>query len=115
MIPSGLTSMSSGLRRACKTVEVSGENADVPRPWYDCVQSIGSPEFGSSAPGASGRGTPETAGTGVRVSDGAAASGEGGVELDFGVDVEEAGALVETVDAALDFEVLTRVRIDGCV
>lgn len=97
-MPSGFTSMSKGSRRACSTVDVSGEKAEVPRPWYELCQSIGfaSPLSlllplplpfplplpaiaaiaAAAAPaasglpvagGASGRGSPDTAGMGLRV------------------------------------------------
>lgn len=66
MTPSGLTSTSSGSSGACSVAAASGEKVDSPSPWNDCDQSIGpSP---SSYGGASGKGSPEVGGMGVRVS-----------------------------------------------
>lgn len=87
-MPSGFTSMSPGSRRACKVAAASAEKADVPSPWNEFVQSIGVPSpcpllvsawlgvRSAAVGGASGRGSPDTAGMGWRAT-GRAAEREG--------------------------------------
>lgn len=126
-MPSGLTSMSSGSSGACRMAAASGAKADVPSPWYDCVQSIGAPLVlvrslsprlgermeGAGWEGASGRGVPETAGTGFRGMV-VGFDGVGGCEgVVLGAVVVEAAAALVAVDGCaycFALEALTRVR-----
>lgn len=116
-MPSGLTSTSPGSTGACSRAAVSGANADVPRPWYDCVQSIGAPLLSVSTAGweedgvggTSGSGVPETAGTRVR---GAVAAEVEVVEVEVVVVV----GLVEGGGCVVVFEVEGEYReaVEGC-